>query len=68
MGKLPHGHRAAIRVASLLIASLCCAPLIAFAATPTPPGGSRDKYNPAHHRVACRGSNSLPDLPGCVSD
>ncbi len=39
MRNLPQGHRAAIRVASLLIAMLFCAPLAAFAATPTPPGG-----------------------------
>ncbi len=39
MRSLLHGRRAAIRVTSLLIAGLCCAPLAVFAATPTPSGG-----------------------------
>ncbi|HEY8292973.1 MAG TPA: protease pro-enzyme activation domain-containing protein, partial [Thermomicrobiales bacterium] len=39
MKTLPHGHRAAIRLTSLLIAAVCCAPLAVFAATPTPATG-----------------------------
>ena len=46
MRDLLHGRRAAIRVVSLLIAALCCAPLAALAATPTPPTGKPGQASP----------------------
>ncbi len=39
MRTLPHSRQAAIRLTSLLIVGLCCAPLAVFAATPTPSTG-----------------------------
>ncbi len=55
MNLLPHGHRAGIRVTSLLIASLCCAPLTTFAAPPPvgAPGqqGAQSFSGPAGVRI-----------------
>jgi len=46
MKKLPHGHRAGIRLTSLLIACLWCAPLAVLAATPTPNAGQPGQAQP----------------------
>ncbi|MHB8647143.1 MAG: protease pro-enzyme activation domain-containing protein, partial [Thermomicrobiales bacterium] len=46
MRRVPRGQRAGIRVTSLLIAALCCAPLAVFAATPTPPVGPAGQFPP----------------------
>lgn len=48
MGNVLHGRQAAIRLTGLLIASLCFAPLVVSAATPTPPIGQPGQGQPGH--------------------
>ncbi|MGI8689790.1 MAG: protease pro-enzyme activation domain-containing protein [Thermomicrobiales bacterium] len=64
MRNLLYGRRATIRVVSLLIASLCCAPLAVFAATPTPPGGKPGQVPPGFPPGGVPGQQSFAGPSG----